>query len=78
MFVWLQKGIIFNEKGDLNFYNNIVLLVTYLKKNEEWIVIEEHIARGKKFYPFVAFSNPTYFPPSASGDQIKVIETWFW
>ena len=74
MFVWLQKRIIFNEKGDLNFYNNIVLLITHLKDKEEWIVIEEHIARGKTFYPFVAFSNPT---PSANEDQIKVIETWF-
>ena len=68
----MQKGIIFNEKGDLNFYSNIVLLATYLKDNEEWVVIEEHIAHGKTFYPFVAFSNPS---PSANGDQIKVIET---
>ena len=47
-------------------------MVTYLKDTDEWIVIEEHIASGKTFYPFVAFSNPT---PSANEDQIKVIET---
>ena len=35
----------------------------------KWAVIEENIPEGKKFHPFVAFSDPT---PFADSDYVEV------
>ena len=38
------------------------------KNNEEWVTIEKEVPSGKKFYPFVRFSDHTV---AAKGDQIE-------